>query len=110
MTPKTITPNDPRIGEFERLLTGGEWLHADDITKAMGWNDKLIRDLASASGGRIASTQQGYKLTEQMTGSELRASINPMRSQADKMRRRARRTEAVWHAVHSLGREMELNL
>jgi hypothetical protein len=97
-----VAEDDPRIEVLARMLKGQDWLKANEIiarhfeTSGHHWHDRLIRDLAAESHGRIAGGQNGYKLVGEMTAEEKDHACHWMKSQARKMDARADEIEMVW--------------
>ena len=104
-----VEEDDSRIEELVRLLTGRDWTKARQILEIKfaqngdtNWHDRLIRDLAAESGGRIAGGQRGYKLTSALTEEEMFHAVNWMRSQAEKMNTRATEIQRAWFGAQAL--------
>lgn len=97
---------DERVEVLVKLLDGCEWMTAATIIQrhflATGtrWQDRLIRDLAAESGGRVAGGQNGYKLSLALEPEEKEHTVNWLRSQAEKMKHRATQIEAIWLNGH----------
>lgn len=85
--------DDPMLERLTTFLRGREWLNASQLQDALGpeYNDRKIRALAEAADGQILSYpgSPGYRLTREATADERDTAINKLRSQADKMTRRA---------------------
>jgi len=98
-----IRPDDPNIKFLVELLTGKGWMTAKEIIAAIEEKtqrqvpDRLVRALASASQGRIAGGQKGYKLVQDMTHEEYNHWRHWMSSQADEMRRRVIEADKLFY-------------
>lgn len=87
-------------------LRGHDWQTAQHIGERIGWttpgtplaeNEKRwMRACASASEGRIAGGQKGYKLITDMTAEEYAHWRNAMMSQSDEMRQRVIDSDRVF--------------
>lgn len=84
-------------------LSGRGWVKARAITAEFpAWKERQIRELASASRGRILSGQAGYKLTLDCTPEEVARATAWLRSQADQMRQRSIDIANLFHrSAHS---------
>ncbi len=99
-----VDPDDTRISQLVGLLSRCEdWVTAGEIEQRLRsmtgmarFSDRLVRDLASASGGLVASGQQGYMLTKNLRRDEMEHCCNRLRSQAREMSRRADEIELEW--------------
>jgi hypothetical protein len=58
------------------------------------WSARKIRAVGHASGGRVVSGQEGYKLTRDASDTEVAHTIRWLRSQAREMHARASAIEA----------------
>lgn len=82
-----ITPE--RVEAFVgRLARVGTWVSARALEEA-DCNDRTIRALANASGGRIISGQNGYKATACATCEEIAHAASWLEHQAREMTHRA---------------------
>ena len=84
------------VDALVRALAHQGWTTARELRRA-GWNDRELRALASASGGRIVSGQQGYCLIEEATVEEARHAAAWLRHQAQQMTQRAYDIERAMH-------------
>jgi len=84
------------VDALVRALAHKGWTTARELRSA-GWNDRELRALASASGGRIVSGQQGYCLIEEATVEEARHAAAWLRHQAQQMTQRAFEIERAMH-------------
>lgn len=82
---------------IDLLLAAGNWLTADQIREQIGWSDRKVRALASASKGQIVSTNSGYKHTKHITPEEFSEFWNRMVNQGKKMIGRAILVKQVHH-------------
>ena len=82
-----ITPE--RVEAFvERLARAESWVSARALEQE-DCNDRTIRALANASGGRIISGQRGYKAAACATCDEIAHAANWLEHQAREMTQRA---------------------
>jgi|GEM_PF-4411863 hypothetical protein len=99
-----VEQDDRRIDTLIGLLDRcGDWVTAGEIATRLKsitgigqFSDRLIRDLASASRGIVASGQRGYRLTKFLAEDEKEHTCNRLRSQSREMDRRADEIEAEW--------------
>ncbi len=92
--PSLLPSRAPKVTEVEvarfvNRLDGAGWVKA----KALPWNERTLRALAAASGGRVISGQRGYHLTSQAPVEDVNHFLAWMRSQSDHMRTRAAETQ-----------------
>jgi hypothetical protein len=87
------------IAEMIAFLNGQDWVKARLFP--VGWTERRIRAVASASKGRVISGQQGYKLTLQATIDEVTKARNWLLGQAEEMRRRVAEIDRVYHGRRS---------
>lgn len=83
------------------VLRGRDWRTSKEILFAFGEsnsesNRRKVRAMASASAGKVAGGQKGYKLVEEMTREEFQHYRNWMASQAEEMRRRVVLSDHLW--------------
>jgi len=89
---------DPGIAELEAFLKGKGWLSAAQIEAATGWDDRVVRDLASESDLIISSPGRiGYKHLMDATSDEYHRYRNARRSQARKMVAKVIRTDRIFY-------------
>lgn len=87
---------DPaEVADMIRLLRGQGWVRAKSFP--IGWTERRIRAVASASAGKVISGQLGYRLTHEATIDEVRKASSWLRHQAKEMTRRAVEIERVYH-------------
>ena len=81
-------------------LRFGQWLTAGQLALALGWSDRKVRDVASASQGAVVSWpgSPGYRLFSACSVKEINHAVNALRSQADDMTRRAVAVERMYHS------------
>lgn len=92
-------PKRPDPSELVAFLRGKGWMKADRIAQLTGWNDRDIRDLASASDDVISSPgRAGYKLLAEATREEYDRYRNGRRSQAREMIAKVIRTDRKFFA------------
>ena len=83
-------PITPDVGELGRILEERRgWLKAAEIERLTGWSDRIIRELAASSGGRILSGQRGYRHLSHASVEEIDHAANWLESQAAHMQERA---------------------
>lgn len=66
-----------------------DWRTARELTLTTGHSDRALRQLASASNGKIITGQRGYKAASRSTADEIRHAAAWLKSQASEMLRRA---------------------
>jgi hypothetical protein len=54
---------EAEIANFSAHLISHGWQTRREIVVALGWDDRKIRQVAQAMGGRVVRCQLGYKLT-----------------------------------------------
>lgn len=92
-------PARPNPAELVAFLQGKGWMKADQIAGQTGWDDRFIRDLASASDDIISSPgRAGYKLLAEATREEYERYRNGRRSQAREMIAKVIRTDRKFFA------------
>jgi hypothetical protein len=92
-------PARPDPAELVAFLGGKGWLKADKIAQETGWDDRFVRDLASASDDIISSPgRPGYKLLVEATREEYERYRNGRRSQAREMIAKVIRTDRKFFA------------
>ena len=103
--PSEQAPNgatDAEIADFSGHLIAHGWQTRREISAALGWEDRKIRQVAQALGGKVVRCQLGYKLTAACD----RNDIPHMKQAADAAGSQSaiqRAYElAMRHAIHSL--------
>lgn len=94
--------NDQQLNALVAWLKGqDDWQTAKQITKALGLSDRIIRNLASQSGGKIISGPgcPGYKHIDRATREEVAGAIARMDHQARAMLIRSRSIERQYHRL-----------
>jgi hypothetical protein len=101
---RELRPSDKRIErlvpELLAVLRGRGWCSGADLVLWLGLKTdglRTIREAANRSAGRVASGQQGYKLTAELTPDEFRKSAGRFRSQAKAMNQRYVEMQRCWH-------------
>lgn len=92
------------VAALMEMLRGRGWMKASEISEITAtcgagpvWSDRKIRAIASESGGRILSSDKGYKLTTDCTPEEERHARERLLSQAKQMQQRAVDIAKVFH-------------
>lgn len=68
---RDTTTTEADVERFvERLEAVGGWVQASWFA-AFGWNDRKVRAIAHAAGGRVISGQLGYRATSRATLEEI---------------------------------------
>lgn len=88
-------PEQQHLEAYLDLIPGSGFITARTISAETGWDDRKIRDLASASD-TICSTNAGYKLISRMTRDEYGEFRGRILKQCDRMRARIARTDTVF--------------
>lgn len=78
------------------LCVRGGWSTARDLER-FGWNDRELRAVASASGGRIISGQKGYCRIDEATVDEANHAASWLEHQAKAMQTRAYEIRQAMH-------------
>jgi len=78
-----------KVDRLLAVLSDGRWYRAKELERILHTNDRSIRKYADLSGGRVISTEQGYKLTYYATQAEVDHAEARLLSQARKMTERA---------------------
>jgi hypothetical protein len=83
------------------LRKGDQWITAKEISRVLEFSERKIRDLASASGGRILSGPgcPGYRHIQWSKFSDASEVSKRMRSQAKAMWRRSIEIERMAHTL-----------
>ncbi len=91
--------SDDDIARLCEWLAGKGWVRASEIVpNCIGLDDRMLRAIASASGGRILSGQKGYRIFDDTTPiGEAEHAADWIRSQARKMDKRASEIERLIH-------------
>jgi len=92
-------PEDPGVADLERWFEEqSTWKSAHEIAAETGWNDRKIRDLASASDLIISSPgRKGYRHIRHVTSDEYHAYRNGRRSQCRLMLAKVIRTDRIFY-------------
>jgi hypothetical protein len=89
--------DDPQIAVLVEYLHGKGWMTAKAISAGMGWDDRVVRALASASDEIISYPgSPGYKLLSDTTREEYERYRLARRSQARDMIAKVIRTDRVF--------------
>jgi len=79
-----------KVDRLLEVLQDGKWYTARELCRLLlVGDDRTIRKWADLSGGRVISTEQGYKLTRFATNDEIDHAENRLLSQARRMTERA---------------------
>ena len=78
---------EPRF--YALLEHNASWMRSRRLCDIMGTNERVLRQIADRSQGRVISGQQGYKLTRLATVEEIDHAERWLLSQARKMQERA---------------------
>lgn len=70
---------------FLAVLRDGLWHKGRDLAQALQTNERVLRQIASSSGGSVLSGQSGYRLTRAASNEEIDRCESWLRSQARKM-------------------------
>ena len=79
-----------KVNRLLNVLSDGRWYTAKELAQILLTDDRSVRKYADLSGGRVISTEQGYKLTRYATTDECDHAEARLLSQARKMTDRAR--------------------
>jgi len=93
---------DADMADFCGHLIAHGWQTRREISAALGWDDRKIRLVAQALGGRVVRCQLGYKLTSSCDRNDLphmRQAADAAGSQSALMRAYEL---AMRHAIHAL--------
>jgi hypothetical protein len=87
---------------MKEKLRGRGWTPCDALLQMFNFElnedgRRWIRKRANASGGEIASGQEGYKLVREMTAEEFNHFRNAMTRQAESMTRRVLEADKVFY-------------
>lgn len=89
--------DDPQIAVLVEYLSGKGWMTAKAISAGLGWDDRVVRALASASDEIISYPgSPGYKLLADTTREEYERYRLARRSQARDMIAKVIRTDRVF--------------
>ena len=105
-----IEPGDARISVLIALLADEPWLTAKKIAAkqfartSIIWTDRLIRSLAASTGGEVASSALGYRLTKHLSKEEMTHAQNRLLSQVTKMQQHARQIGEFWQSIRGENR------
>jgi hypothetical protein len=76
-----IEAGDPRIAQMISALRGEGWMKRHVLRARLGWNDRVMRAVKAASGGRIISTSElGYCLAAEASREDFAIALGQMRS------------------------------
>ncbi len=94
---RPVTAN-PEVADLVDFLRGREWMTAAEISKATGWDDRKVRELASESDEVISFPgSKGYKLLSACTLAEYEHYRLARRSQARIMIAKVIRTDRIYY-------------
>lgn len=97
-----MKPKEPAQADVDELVEAlyqyGTWAKAEKKLSDFG-DERKLRQMASASGGRIGSGQKGYIHVKRMTPEEFGHYTAWMTSQAQKMLERVREARAARNEV-----------
>lgn len=88
---------DQTLPHLLTALDGRGWVKAKTLADELRTNDRVIREAASRSEGRIVSGQKGYCLTAQASVEDVQHAAAWLRSQAKQMTQRAYQIERALH-------------
>lgn len=74
---------------FLYQLSDGQWHQGKSLVRQLGTNERVIRQIAHESGGKVLSGDKGYRLTACASIQELDHAERRLRSQARAMLRRS---------------------
>lgn len=100
LPPPAATDLERRVARLIGILAGRDWMTAARIRALEpAWDDRDIREIASASGGVVMSWpgSPGYRLTTEGSADERERAIAKLRHQALAMGARA---NAIAHVHH----------
>lgn len=116
--PPVNAPAAPEVEWFVGVLRGRDWITAEDLLRELGQPvdqpkgaeslKRRLRALASASGGRVASSDRGYKLTTEMTAEEFGEFDRRLAGQESEMKRRRLECARVFHSRTNVRRVAEV--
>jgi hypothetical protein len=90
--------DDPAVGELVEFLRGKGWMTAKAISTSLGWDDRVVRALASASDEIISYPgSPGYKLLCEITLEEYNRYRDARKSQARDMIAKVVRTDRIFY-------------
>ncbi|MFZ2641652.1 MAG: hypothetical protein WA117_11690 [Verrucomicrobiia bacterium] len=76
-----IEANDPRIEKMILKLRNRGWIKRRALCLELGWDDRVMRAVKAAAGGRIIScTERGYCLAEEADRKSFSVAISQARS------------------------------
>jgi len=88
---------DPAVADLVEFLRGKGWMTRRQISAATGWNDRKVRELASAADEVISYPgSPGYRLIADCTADDYHAYRNARLSQARDMARKVIRTDRIF--------------
>ena len=86
------------VAKLEDFLRGKGWLTRREISAATGWNERVVRELASTSDQVISFPgSPGYKLLGECTRDEYEDYRKARRSQARDMIGKVVRTDRIFY-------------
>jgi len=101
--PPVNAPAAFEVAWFVGVLRGRDWITAEALLTELGQPvheslKRRLRALASASGGQVASSDRGYKLTTEMTADEFGEFDRRLAGQESEMKRRRLECARVFHS------------
>lgn len=88
---------DPAIADLVEFLRGKGWMTRRQISAATGWNERMVRELASQADAVISYPgSPGYRLLADCTVDEYHNYRNARLSQARDMARKVIRTDRIF--------------
>jgi hypothetical protein len=82
---------------IEALFRTHTWMTAAELGFHTENDKRILRRIASASGGHVISGQAGYRLNFEATADESRVATAQLRSQRNELDRRVIEQERVYH-------------
>ena len=96
-----VSPTDPRIDQLLAYLKGRGWVKRGEIAAAFGWDDRLMREIKSQTGGLVISSSGkigiGYKLTLESTPEEIAHALSERRSRIKELMQEVIDIEKLYH-------------
>lgn len=89
LLPRVTRKAAEMMDRFLESLQDGQWHKGSDLATRLHTSDRVIRLMASDSGGRVLSGQKGYRLTRFASLDEITHAENWLRSQARQMLKRS---------------------
>lgn len=101
-----VAPDDARIGLLVDFLRGKGWVVRRSVCEALGWEDRLMRQIKSQAGGLIISSSGhhgvGYKLISEATIPEIDHAVGERQSRIRKLQQEIIDIERVKHSGSGL--------